>query len=37
MILAGDLVIRAPLNRKSKLHPRWEGLFVVLDSTDKGI
>ena len=36
-ILNGDLVMRTPLNRKSKLHPRWDGPFVVLDSTDKDV
>jgi hypothetical protein len=36
-ILAGDLVMRTPLNRKSKLHPRWDGPFVVLDSSDKDV
>jgi hypothetical protein len=34
-IIHGDLVMRAPLNRKTKLHPKWDGPFVVLDSTDK--
>ena len=27
--------MRSPLNRKSKLHPKWDGPFVVLNSTDK--
>jgi len=36
-ILIGDLVMRSPINRKSKLHPRWDGPFVVLDSTDKDV
>jgi transposase InsO family protein len=36
-ILLGDLVMRSPINRKSKLHPRWDGPFVVLDSTDKDV
>ena len=36
-ILNGDLVMCTPLNRKSKLHPRWDGPFVVLDSTDKDV
>ena len=36
-IIIGDLVMRTPLNRKSKLHPRWDGPFVVLDSTDKDV
>jgi hypothetical protein len=26
--------MRSPINRSSKLHPRWEGPFVVLDATD---
>ena len=34
-IMPGDLVMREPLNRKSKLHPRWDGPLVVLASTDK--
>ena len=34
-IIKGDLVMRKPLNRKSKLHPKWDGPFVVLDFTDK--
>jgi len=29
--------MRAPLKRKSKLRPRWEGPFVVLDSTEKDV
>ena len=36
-ILLGDLVMRTPLNRKSKMHPRWDGPFVVLDSSDKDV
>jgi len=36
-ILTGDLVMRLPLNQKSKLHPRWEGPFVILDSTEKDV
>ena len=36
-ILIGDLVMRTPINRKSKMHPRWDGPFVVLDSTDKDV
>ena len=27
--------MRAPLNRKSKLHPKWDGPFVVLDFSSK--
>jgi hypothetical protein len=27
--------MRSPLNRKSKLHPKWDGPFVVLNSTTK--
>src|SRR5438045_8685705 len=34
-IIPGDLVMREPLNRKSKLPPRWDGPFVTLTSTDK--
>ena len=34
-IILGDLVMRSPLNRKSKLHPGWDGPFVVLESSDK--
>ena len=34
-IMAGDLVMRQPLNRQSKLHPKWDGPFIVLNSTDK--
>jgi len=36
-ILAGNLVMHAPLNRKSKPHPSWNGPVVVLDSTEKDI
>ena len=36
-IIFGDLVMRASLNRKSKLHPRWDGPFVVLDSSEKDV
>ena len=36
-IMPGDLVMREPLNRKSKLHPRWDGPFVVLGATDKDV
>jgi hypothetical protein len=36
-IMPGDLVMREPLNRKSKLHPRWDGPFVVLASSDKDV
>jgi hypothetical protein len=31
----GDLVMRSVLNQKSKLHPRWDGPFIVVGSTDK--
>jgi len=34
-IIHGDLVMRSPLNRKAKLHLKWDGPFVVLDSSDK--
>jgi hypothetical protein len=36
-ISVGDLVMRAPLNRKTKLHPRWDGPFVIVDSSDKDV
>ena len=36
-IIAGDLVMRTPLNRKSKLYPKWDGPFVILASTDKDV
>jgi len=36
-ILPGDLVMRSPINRKTKLHPKWDGPFVVLASTDKDV
>jgi len=36
-IIAGDLVMRSPLNRKSKLYPKWDGPFVILASTDKDV
>ena len=29
-IIVGDLVMRIPLNRKLKLHPGWDGPFVIL-------
>jgi hypothetical protein len=32
-IMPRDLVMRKPINRKSKLHPKWDGPFVVLEST----
>ena len=32
-ILASDLVMRQPINRKTKLHPEWDGPFVVYDAT----
>jgi len=31
----GDLVMCSPINCKSKLHPEWDGPFVVLEVTDK--
>ena len=34
-IIAGDLVMRSPINRKSKIHPKWDGPFVVLDTSEK--
>ena len=36
-IMPGDLIMREPLNRKSKLHPRWDGPFVILGATDKDV
>ena len=36
-IVLGDLVMRQPINRKSKLHPKWDGPFVVLGSTSSDI
>jgi hypothetical protein len=36
-IMPGDLVMREPINRKSKLHPKWDGPFIVLDSTENDI
>jgi hypothetical protein len=35
-IMPGDLVMREPLNRKSKLHPRWDGRFVI-GSSEKDV
>jgi len=29
--------MRAPFNRKTKLHPRWDGPFVIVDSSDKDV
>ena len=26
--------MRKPLNRKSKIHPKWDGPFVILDTSD---
>ena len=31
----GDLVMRSPINRPSKLHPQWDGPFIVLEITDR--
>jgi hypothetical protein len=36
-IIPGEVVMRSPLNRKSKIHPRWDGPFVVLDTSDKDV
>jgi hypothetical protein len=36
-IMPGDLVMREPLSRKSKLHPRWDGPFVVVGSSEKDV
>lgn len=29
--------MRTPINNKSKLHPRWDGPFVVLNFSDKDV
>ena len=34
-IIAGDLVMRKPINLKNKIWPKWDGPFVVLEYTDK--
>ena len=34
-IIPGDLVMRQVLNQTSKLHPRWDGPFVILETSDK--
>jgi hypothetical protein len=34
-IIPGSLVMRSPINQKSKLHPKWDGPFIVLASSDK--
>ena len=34
-ILTSDLVLHAPFNRKSKLHPSWNG--PIVDSTEKDV
>jgi len=31
----GDLVMRSPINCPSKLYPRWDGPFIVLEITDR--
>jgi hypothetical protein len=36
-VAPGDLVMREPINRKTKLHPKWDGPFVVLESTDTDV
>ena len=36
-IMPGDLVMREPLSRKSKLHPRWDGPFVIVGSSEKDV
>jgi hypothetical protein len=36
-IMPGDLVMRSLLSRKSKLHPRWDSPFVVIDSTEQDV
>ena len=32
----GDLVMRKRINVESKLHPRWDGPFVIVSSTPDG-
>jgi len=34
-IQRGDLVMRSSINRPSKLHPQWDGPFIVLEITDR--
>jgi len=36
-IQRSDLVMRSPINRPSKLHPQWDGPFIILEITDKDI
>jgi hypothetical protein len=36
-IMPSDLVMRELLNHKSKLHPRWDGPFIILGATDKDV
>jgi hypothetical protein len=36
-ITPGDLVMREPLNRKSKMHPSWDSPFIVLGSTEMDV
>ena len=35
--MPSDLVMREPLSRKSKLHPQWDGPFVVVGSSEKDV
>src|SRR4030095_13046958 len=35
-IISGDLVMRS-IEQETKLHPKWDGPFVVLGSTDKDV
>ena len=35
--MPGDLVMRDILSPSTKLHPKWDGPFVVLASTDKDV
>jgi len=35
--MPGDLVMREPLSRKSKLHPRWDGPFIIVCSSEKDV
>jgi len=35
--MPGDLVMRSLLIRKTKLHPRWDGPFVIINSTEQDV
>ena len=36
-IVPGDLIMRKVPSQKSKMHPPWDGPFVVLASSDKDV